>query len=73
MTFADGFVRLHNKPAVVIAANILSRRINPAERASAVLFADAAGRGNRAFAEEIDIAETRMTRTTATSSPERWR
>ncbi|RWI90031.1 MAG: beta-ketoacyl-ACP synthase III [Mesorhizobium sp.] len=43
MTFADGFVRLHNKPAVVIAANILSRRINPAERASAVLFADAAG------------------------------
>lgn len=43
MTFADGFVRLHNRPAVVIAANILSRRINPAERASAVLFADAAG------------------------------
>jgi 3-oxoacyl-[acyl-carrier-protein] synthase-3 len=43
LTFADGFVRLHNKPAVVIAANILSRRINPAERASAVLFADAAG------------------------------
>ncbi|RUV50400.1 3-oxoacyl-ACP synthase, partial [Mesorhizobium sp. M5C.F.Ca.IN.020.29.1.1] len=29
--------------ALVIAANILSRRINPAERASAVLFADAAG------------------------------
>lgn len=43
LTFADGFVRLHNKPAIVIAANILSRRINPAERASAVLFADAAG------------------------------
>ncbi|WP_027038694.1 beta-ketoacyl-ACP synthase III [Mesorhizobium ciceri] len=43
MSFADGFVRLHNKPAIVIAANILSRRINPAERASAVLFADAAG------------------------------
>ncbi|RWF07474.1 MAG: 3-oxoacyl-ACP synthase, partial [Mesorhizobium sp.] len=43
MAFADGFVRLHNRPAVVIAANILSRRINPAERASAVLFADAAG------------------------------
>ncbi|MGX5851635.1 beta-ketoacyl-ACP synthase III [Mesorhizobium sp. PL10] len=43
MNFADGFVRLHNKPAIVIAANILSRRINPAERASAVLFADAAG------------------------------
>ncbi|MBZ9765065.1 beta-ketoacyl-ACP synthase III [Mesorhizobium sp. CA8] len=95
MTFADGFVRLHNKPAVVIAANILSRRINPAERASAVLFADAAGAvvlapssdpghgilgssfasdgsayglihvpaggSNRPFAEEIDVAETRMT------------
>ncbi|RWG95071.1 beta-ketoacyl-ACP synthase III, partial [Mesorhizobium sp.] len=43
MMFADGFVRLHNKPAIIIAANILSRRINPAERASAVLFADAAG------------------------------
>jgi 3-oxoacyl-[acyl-carrier-protein] synthase-3 len=43
LTFADGFVRLHNKPAIVIAANILSRRINPAERASSVLFADAAG------------------------------
>ncbi len=28
---------------LVVAANILSRRINPAERASAVLFADAAG------------------------------
>lgn len=43
LAFADGFVRLHNKPAIVIAANILSRRINPAERASAVLFADGAG------------------------------
>lgn len=95
MTFADGFVRLHNKPAIVIAANILSRRINPAERASAVLFADAAGAvvlapssdpghgilgssfasdgsaydlihipaggSNRPFAQETDIAETRMT------------
>lgn len=95
LTFADGFVRLHNKPAVVIAANILSRRINPAERASAVLFADAAGAvvlspsddpghgilgasiasdgggygliqipaggSNRPFADELDIAETRMT------------
>jgi len=93
-TFADGFVRLHNRPAIVIAANILSRRINPSERASAVLFADAAGAvvlapsgdpghgilgaslasdgsayglihipaggSNRPFAQEIDIAETRM-------------
>ncbi|MDX8515469.1 beta-ketoacyl-ACP synthase III [Mesorhizobium captivum] len=43
LMFADGFTRLHGRPALVIAANILSRRINPAERASAVLFADAAG------------------------------
>ncbi|UVK48801.1 beta-ketoacyl-ACP synthase III (plasmid) [Mesorhizobium sp. AR07] len=43
LMFADGFTRLHGKSALVIAANILSRRINPAERASAVLFADAAG------------------------------
>ncbi|MEO5759830.1 MAG: beta-ketoacyl-ACP synthase III [Mesorhizobium sp.] len=43
LMFADGFTRLHGKATLVIAANILSRRINPAERASAVLFADAAG------------------------------
>lgn len=95
LTFADGFVRLHNKPAIVIAANILSRRINPAERASAVLFADAAGAvvlapsaevghgilgasvaadgsgygliqipaggSSRPFADDLDIADTRMT------------
>ncbi len=43
LTFADAFVKTQRKPALVIAANILSRRINPVERASAVLFADAAG------------------------------
>jgi len=43
LTLADGFVRTQGKPVLVVAANILSRRINPAERASAVLFADAAG------------------------------
>ncbi|MBB6408833.1 beta-ketoacyl-ACP synthase III [Mesorhizobium sangaii] len=43
LMFADGFTRLHGKPTLIIAANILSRRINPAERASSVLFADAAG------------------------------
>ncbi|ASY70021.1 beta-ketoacyl-ACP synthase III [Sinorhizobium fredii] len=43
LTLADGFVRAQAKPVLVVAANILSRRINPAERASAVLFADAAG------------------------------
>lgn len=43
LTLADGFVRSHGRPVLVVAANILSRRINPAERASTVLFADAAG------------------------------
>lgn len=43
LTFADGFARVQQKSVLVIAANILSRRINPAERASAILFADAAG------------------------------
>lgn len=43
LTLADGFVRTQGKPVLIVAANILSRRINPAERASAVIFADAAG------------------------------
>ncbi len=43
LTLADAFVRVHQKKVLVIAANILSRRINPKETASAVLFADAAG------------------------------
>ncbi|MDX2306908.1 MAG: beta-ketoacyl-ACP synthase III [Hyphomicrobium sp.] len=43
LTYADAFVRIHREPVLVIAANILSRRINPEERASSILFADAAG------------------------------
>ena len=43
LTMADGFVRTHGAPVLVIAANVLSRRINPNDRASSVLFADAAG------------------------------
>jgi 3-oxoacyl-[acyl-carrier-protein] synthase III len=43
LTLADSFVRVHGAPVLVVAANILSRRINPAERGSCVLFADAAG------------------------------
>lgn len=43
LAFADAFARVHGKCVLVIAANILSRRINPEERASAVLFSDAAG------------------------------
>ena len=43
LTLADGFVRTQGQSVLVVAANILSRRINPAERASSVLFADGAG------------------------------
>ncbi len=43
LAYADGFARLHKRPVLVIAANILSRRTNPEERASVILFADAAG------------------------------
>lgn len=43
LTLADSFVRTHSEPVLVVAANILSRRINPADRGSSILFADAAG------------------------------
>lgn len=43
LTLADGFVRTQNKPVLIVAANILSKRINPDEIASAILFADGAG------------------------------
>jgi len=43
LALADGFVRTQGRPALVIAANVLSRRLNHDDRASAVLFADAAG------------------------------
>jgi 3-oxoacyl-[acyl-carrier-protein] synthase-3 len=43
LTLADGFVRTQGKPVLIVAANILSRRINPEEYNSAILFADAAG------------------------------
>jgi 3-oxoacyl-[acyl-carrier-protein] synthase III len=43
LPLADGFVRTQGKPVLIVAANILSRRINPDEHDSAILFADAAG------------------------------
>ncbi len=43
LALADGFVRTHQVAVLVVAANILSRRIDWSDRASAVLFADAAG------------------------------
>ncbi|MGE8106226.1 beta-ketoacyl-ACP synthase III [Allorhizobium sp. NPDC080224] len=43
LALADSFVRAHGKPVLVVAANILSRRINMEERGSASVFGDAAG------------------------------
>lgn len=43
LIMADGFVRTQNKSALIVAANILSRRINLSEKDSAILFGDAAG------------------------------
>jgi 3-oxoacyl-[acyl-carrier-protein] synthase III len=43
LSFADSFVRAHNVPVLVIAANILSRRTNKNDRSSVVLFSDGAG------------------------------
>jgi 3-oxoacyl-[acyl-carrier-protein] synthase-3 len=43
LTLADGFVRTQGGPVLIVAANILSRRIHPEERGSSILFADAAG------------------------------
>ncbi|MDH6233318.1 3-oxoacyl-[acyl-carrier-protein] synthase-3 [Mesorhizobium soli] len=43
LVLADSFVKAQGKPVLVVAANILSRRINMDERGSAVVFADAAG------------------------------
>lgn len=43
LTLADAFVQAQGAPVLVIAGNILSRRINLAERDTAVIFADAVG------------------------------
>lgn len=43
LAFADSFVRAHQAPVLVIAANILSRRTNMNDRKSVVLFSDGAG------------------------------
>lgn len=43
LSFADSYARVHGAPVLVIAANVLSRRINFAEQDTAVLFSDAAG------------------------------
>jgi len=43
LTFADGFVRSSGTPALVVAANVLSRRLNLDDPVSAGLFGDGAG------------------------------
>ena len=43
LALADSYVRIHKTSAIVVAANILSRRINPEDRATCSIFADAAG------------------------------
>lgn len=43
LALGEGFARQHQAPVVVIAANVLSRRINEKDKASSVLFSDAAG------------------------------
>ena len=43
LILADGFVRSQGATILIIAANVLSRRIDPDDRASSSIFADAAG------------------------------
>lgn len=43
LVMADGFVRTQAKAVLIVAGNILSRRIDLSEYNSAILFADAAG------------------------------
>lgn len=54
LVLADSMVRAQGVPVLVVAANILSRRINPAERASSVLFSDAAGALLLVPSEDVD-------------------
>ncbi|MEP9348111.1 beta-ketoacyl-ACP synthase III [Xanthobacter sp. KR7-225] len=55
LALADGFVRAQGRPVLVVAANVLSRRINPMDKVSAVLFADAAGACVLAPSERADV------------------
>lgn len=43
LVLADGLVRTNGRAVLIVAANILSRRIDPADRSTSALFADAAG------------------------------
>jgi 3-oxoacyl-[acyl-carrier-protein] synthase-3 len=43
LALADGLVRAQKRSVLVVAANILSRRINPADASTSALFGDASG------------------------------
>ncbi|QWK81824.1 MULTISPECIES: beta-ketoacyl-ACP synthase III [Brucella/Ochrobactrum group] len=43
LKLADGFVRTSGQAVLIVAANILSRRTNPLDRSTRILFADGAG------------------------------
>ena len=43
LSLADSFVRIHGINAIIIGANILSRRINFKDKTSSILFGDGAG------------------------------
>ncbi|MEY3551884.1 MAG: hypothetical protein RL735_232 [Pseudomonadota bacterium] len=43
LVMADGLVRAQGRSVLIVAANILSRRINPTDPSTSALFADAAG------------------------------
>ncbi len=43
LALADGYLRVREGPALVVAANVLSRRIDPGDAKTSALFADGAG------------------------------
>lgn len=43
LLMADAYAKAQNKLVLIIAANILSRRVNPHDRRTVILFSDAAG------------------------------
>ncbi|AHA27499.1 3-oxoacyl-[acyl-carrier-protein] synthase III [Candidatus Liberibacter americanus str. Sao Paulo] len=43
LVFADNYIRSNKKPVLIIAANLLSKRINMSDKDTAIIFGDAAG------------------------------
>lgn len=69
LTLADSFVRTQGRPVLVVAANVLSRRINPADRATSVIFADAAGAAVLAPVSSAASAPSAASATSRASDP----